>query len=187
MDLIEVSKYFRAEETKSRWCCSGVIIAVYSHVRRVYDYVQCSLTPITSSLPPTATMHQRRYIVRLTSRHFKGYNFPAARTKYVIAIRARNTFLLQPPLPTSSSYVFVLPRCRRYSPSLYGPQSAARVLSEISFSCAMGTATRLSTNSPAGRYLINLWRRREFLVAHTDATATREEFSRIFCAATVLL
>lgn len=142
----------------------------------------------TSSLPPTATMHQRRYIVRLTSRHFKGYNFPPTRTKYVIAIRARNTFSppppYPPPLPTSSSMSLFF----RGVGDIRHPfmdHKARLAFSARSRFLAMGTAARLSTNSPAGRYLINLWRRREFLVAQMQPPK-REEFSRIFCAATIL-
>lgn len=179
MDLIEMSKYFCAEEKKSRWCCSGILIAVYSHVGRVYDYVQCSLTPVTSLLPPTATMH--RYIVRLTSRHFKGYNFPPTRTKYVIAIRARNTFLLHRHLhhhcqhrrlclcSSAVSEIFAIP--------LWTTKRGSRSQRDLVF--LLWAPQRLSTNSPAGRYLINLWRRREFLVAQMQPPRERRVFEHI--------
>lgn len=118
-----------------------LLLIILSHVCRVYDYVRCFLTPgniaatDSNDAPPHQAMHQRRYIVRLTSRHFKGYNFPPTRTKYVIAIRARNTFLLHH-RRLHHHHDCQHRRLRLCSsPSLYGPQRAARVLREISFSC----------------------------------------------------
>lgn len=138
--------FAQKKETKSWWCCSSLADNTLSRLSclrlcSVLSHPGNIAATDSSDAPPHQAMHQHRYIVRLTSRHFKGYNFPPTRTKYVIAIRARNTFLLHHRVFTTTVtasivvYVFVLPRCRRYSPSLYGPQRAARVFSEISFSC----------------------------------------------------
>lgn len=123
---------------------------------------------------------------------FQGIQFSSFCTKYVIAIRARNTFhhpspsLLPPPsskLSSASVHRTLFFRDVGYTPSLYGPQSAAHVLGEILFSC--WAPPWLSTNSPTGRYLINLWRRREFLVTQTRPPCGRS--FRGFCGDNITL
>jgi len=57
----------------------ATVLSFSSHVMSTVSNVRCFLA-LVMSLPSAAvapeTIHWHRYIVQLTSRHFKGYNFP---------------------------------------------------------------------------------------------------------------